>query len=282
MIRLVAGCKINLGLRVLGRLKDGYHELQTIFYPLSQPADTLLIKNSDSEGIVLECDAPGLGGTGNLVCKAFDAFCRETGKHERGYHVKLLKDIPVGAGLGGGSADAACFLKWLNRDGCLDSRTLVRIGAQLGADVPFFLQCEPCMAGGIGDKLRPVRFWGAGWYIVLVCNEIFVNTGEAFSAWDNSASNILTKPISAATEIISAHTVDVENDLEMPVFDQWPQLAELKDQIGRLGAVKTAMSGSGSSIYGLFDNRTKALTACSKLAIRYPRVICEPMRNFGM
>lgn len=291
MIRLYSGCKINLGLRALARRADGYHDLESIFYPLSHPRDELLIEPGADSGIALK-GACGIEPQDNLVYKAYMAFAGATG-YTPGLAVTLVKRVPSGAGLGGGSADAAAMLIWLNRSAPhpLNAADLLEAGAQLGADIPFFFINRPCAVAGKGEKLTPTAFHGEGFALVLVCPPVRIGTAWAFLQLDReraAAGNGLTKASAKARSFNSGRTcleiasLDFSNDLESVVFAAYPELFSLKQSILRLGACHSAMSGSGSSIYGIFDDVTVASAAAKTLRKQWPQVYNLPMRDFGM
>ncbi|MBD5552902.1 MAG: 4-(cytidine 5'-diphospho)-2-C-methyl-D-erythritol kinase [Desulfovibrio sp.] len=288
MIALSCGCKLNLGLRILSRLPTGYHELETLFYPLAWPADQLLIcqpaGNHAAREIVVCCDHPAINPEANLLVRAWRAFAAATCACPGGLVITLRKHIPVGAGLGGGSSDAACLLAWLNNNSPrpLSPASLAALAASLGADVPFFLYNRPCAASGIGDQLQPVSFASQGCYLVIVYPGIAIATHWAFAAWD--AENSLTKARPAARKTCSK-ALDFacpENDLESPVFASFPELAKIKAELLALGAFSAGMSGSGSSIYGIFAARPAACAAAVSLRRHWPAVYVQKMRDFGM
>lgn len=288
MIALSCGCKINLGLRILSRLPNGYHELETLFYPLAWPADQLLISkqpgNYAAREIVIHCDHPAINREDNLLVRVWHALEAETGCCPAGLVITLRKHIPVGAGLGGGSSDAACLLAWLNKNSQrpLPQSSLAALAATLGADVPFFLYNRPCLASGIGEQLQPVPFAGQGCYLVLVYPGMVIATPWAFAAWD--AENSLTKARPAARKTCSKalEFACPENDLERPVFASFPELAKVKAELLALGAVSAGMSGSGSSLYGIFARRQAACAAAVSLRRHWPAVYVQKMRDFGM
>ena len=202
MIHLTAGCKVNLGLHVVGVRADGYHELDSLFYPLPTPCDHLEIRETGRQGIVLRCDEPGVNPEHNTLTRAYAAFVKETGGAP-GIAVHLRKGIPLGSGLGGGSSDAASLLLWLNEraDLPLDAAGLARAALAVGADAPFFLYNQPCRVQGIGEILTPMDYDFSGLRLVLVCPEIHVDTAWAFARYDalfphadrTAAQNSLTK-----------------------------------------------------------------------------------------
>ena len=286
MIRLRAGCKVNLGLRVLGRRPDGYHELDSVFWPLAHPCDELRIRLRAGSGIRVTCDAPGIDPARNTLTKAHAAFAALAGDAP-GLEVELVKRIPSGAGLGGGSSDAARLLLWLNcvHRSPLPAEALARAALAVGADVPFFLSGRPSRVTGIGEVVDPLAGEVPPLFLVLVCPGIHVATAEAFarlaelrgtaaSAGAPTAQNSLTNNARAAhgTLLIGAARLDVHNDLEVAVFPRHPQLAELKARLGELGALAAGMTGSGSSVFGLFAAQAPATAAAARLRGEYPRV----------
>lgn len=262
---VVAGSKINLGLRITGVREDGYHELDSLFWPLSRPCDRLHISQTKGEGLVTHCDAPGIDPVHNTLSKAYAALAQRV-PGLPGVEVTLRKGIPTGAGLGGGSSDAAALLLWLNERlaAPLDAAALAEVALHVGADTPFFLKNTPCRVRGIGEKVEPCTPHDlVGMRLVLVCPDIHVSTPQAYADYDAAMAaakpplgqNSLTKPESKAngTSLSGVRTaLDLHNDLEAVVFSRYPQLAEIKANLLRLGAGAVAMSGSGSSIVALF------------------------------
>ncbi len=300
MIHLTAGCKVNLGLHVVGVRADGYHELDSLFYPLPTPCDHLEIRETGRQGIVLRCDEPGVNPEHNTLTRAYAAFVKETGGAP-GIAVHLRKGIPLGSGLGGGSSDAASLLLWLNEraDLPLDAAGLARTALAVGADAPFFLYNQPCRVQGIGEILTPMDYDFSGLRLVLVCPEIHVDTAWAFARYDalfphadrTAAQNSLTKsPCEANGTFLSGagnatwSVWDIRNDLEAAVFPQYPQLAAIKADLLRLGADTACMSGSGSSVLGLFSRAAaaKAEDAAAALRAEKRHVYLLPLGNTGM
>jgi len=196
---LTIGCKLNLYLDITGVRPDGYHELDSVFYPCPEPHDTLELELVGGEGgLTLSCSEPLLEGPGNLVSKAYEAFAAATGWRP-GLQAHLVKRIPAGAGLGGGSADAAALLGWLNGEAgqrparnaparnALSDDALKGLAAGLGADVPFFLLNRPARAMGIGDVLAPWDVDLSGLTVVVAVPEERVNTAWAYARWDEAA-----------------------------------------------------------------------------------------------
>ena len=180
------GGKINLFLFITGRRENGYHELRSLFTRLPEPVDTLVFRNAEREsGIRVSCSTPGIDLENNTLTKAYARYAEATG-FAPAVDVELTKGIPHGAGLGGGSADGAEVLAWLQRQNPkpLPAEELNALAARVGADVPFFLASGGCLAEGIGDILTPVKTEVEGWYCVLVCPAVHVNTAWAYAAWD--------------------------------------------------------------------------------------------------
>lgn len=267
---LNAPCKINLFLHIAGVREDGYHELNTLFLPVPSPGDTLEISPADS-GMVIVCpEFPELETKGNLLHKAWDSFGRNTG-FRPGIRVRLTKYIPMGAGLGGGSTDAAALLKWLNTQAggnSLGKDALIALAARLGADIPFFLQDRPCLARGIGEDLTPVDPGVQGLHLLLVCPPVHVNTQWAYARWDalNAGRDVALRPRLTSWESNNKNSLpvqpqDVFNDFETPVFEKHPELRAIKDKLLDSGAIAAAMSGSGSTVFGLFRHEREAAEA---------------------
>lgn len=273
---LRVGCKVNLTLRITGRRPDGWHELDTVFLPLCAPSDTLRLAPG-GEGLTLRCTAPGIDPDDNTLTKAYRLFAEASG-FRPAVTAALEKGIPHGAGLGGGSADAAALLGWLNAvaPAPLPFPALAALAARIGADVPFFLYNVPCRASGIGERLAPCPEWleaagvaGAG--LVLLCPTERVSTPWAYAAWDRWAENRPTPLTDARNGAISHPSQNpsgggasirwLENSFEPPVFEAFPRLRRLRERLLREGAFAAVMSGSGSSLFGLFRKAEDARRA---------------------
>ncbi len=288
MIRLRTGCKINLGLAITGKRPDGFHDLESLFYPLPLPCDDLLLRIESGRGLQLAgtCKIPARD---NLLAKAYAAFAK-SGGNAPGLRVQLIKRVPVGSGLGGGSANAAAFLQWLNANSAtpLSQQKLEELGAELGADIPFFFLNRPCQASGKGEKLEPVPFAGAGMFLVLACPNLPISTAWAFASFDRTAAaGNLTNMASIAKNANSigfcvGSATGLRNDLEDVVFAAHPQLQFLKQRLMESGACHAAMSGSGSAIYGIFDNPEASSAAAVGLRADGVAAYRLPMRNFGV
>ena len=253
--RILCPAKINLCLRVVRRRPDGYHDLVTVMQPLSL-ADELTVHPGGP--LRLECDAPGLPqGQANLVWQAALKFGEATGAPVTA-HFRLHKKIPVAAGLGGGSSDAAGALLALNTlaGEPLTAADLHRLASGLGADVPFFLRREPQVGRGIGTELSPI-FLPPYWYLLL-------NPGVQLSTrWVYENLDLERLPTGTENGNWNAARPDewIRNDLAAVALKRVPELAELLARLGELGAKAKGLSGSGPTIFGIFSTREAALEA---------------------
>ena len=248
-------CKINLGLQILNKRSDGYHNLATVFYPvpLNDALEIIDCTNLDFSNSGLS-----VSGTSaeNLCSKAY--FLLKTDfPLISPLKIHLHKNIPMGAGLGGGSADAAFMLRLLNTYFQLNLSTtqLMQYALQLGSDCPFFILNKPCLATGRGEILTEIALDLTGYQLVLVNPGIHVNTAHAFAGINQQQST--TSNEKNLTEIInkpvSEWKQELKNDFEIPVFAQYPVLQNIKTALYQAGAMYAAMSGSGSTLFGLFN-----------------------------
>lgn len=241
--------KINLGLNIVGRRPDGYHDIETIFYPIPLQ-DALEVDSSEQfsfrlAGAQLDCAAGD-----NLVIRVLTMLEADYKLPE--VDIYLYKHIPSGAGLGGGSSDAAFMMKLLNEKfqlGMTADEMKQRL-ATLGADCPFFVENRPVFATGIGDVFTPIDLDLTGWTLILVKPDAHVSTRDAYAAVtpkrpDQSLTDIIRHPVEEWQQLIV-------NDFEASVFPRYPEIAAIKDRLLDLGATYAAMSGSGSAVYGLF------------------------------
>ncbi|MDF9830747.1 4-(cytidine 5'-diphospho)-2-C-methyl-D-erythritol kinase [Parabacteroides sp. PF5-6] len=242
--------KINLGLNVVSKRPDGYHDIETIFYPIpvKDALEIVFCGEKDvfhSEGIPVEA-APA----DNLVMRAL-RLLREQYEIPP-LEIYLMKGIPFGAGLGGGSSDAAFMLKLVNTLCALhipDER-LEELAASIGADCPFFIRNTPVFAGGIGNIFSPVSLSLKGYHLCLVKPNIMVSTPEAYAQVTPQAPSISLKEIIRMP--VSQWREWMVNDFEASVFSRYPLIGEIKDYFYQCGALYASMSGSGSSVFALF------------------------------
>lgn len=248
-------CKINLGLNILHKREDGFHNLETIFYPVPFTDALEIITNHDRLSDI-EFTATGLAVTGdpedNLCIKAY-CLLKKDFPELPSIKIHLHKTLPMGAGLGGGSADAAFMLKMLNEKFKLNLSTsqLIRYSLQLGSDCPFFIINKPCFATGRGEILEEIAVDLSAYKIVLVNPGIHINTGWAFSNItpalpERSIKETIQQPVSRWKEIL-------RNDFEAPVFTANPAIKNIKETLYAQGAIYAAMSGSGSTVFGIFN-----------------------------
>ena len=259
------GGKINLFLFITGRRESGYHELSTLFTRLPEPVDTLIFRPAEREtGIRVSCATPGIDLEKNTLTKAYALYAQAAG-FAPAVDVELIKGIPHGAGLGGGSADGAEVLAWLQRGNPapMGQKELDALAAKVGADVPFFLHQGSCLAEGIGDELTSAAAGLDGWYGLLLCPQVHVNTAWAYAAWDaeNTSFFLTEKKKADKNNRSSCQSLYGLNDFESVVFAANPVLVELKNQLIQQGANIAGMSGSGSSLFGLFQDRENAVRA---------------------
>ena len=246
--------KINLGLNIIRKRPDGYHDLETVFYPVSLE-DALEITvpkgNTEAKYSLQQAGTPIAGNAeDNLVVKAYRLLDQDYDLPPVDIH--LLKHIPSGAGLGGGSSDAAFMLKMLNKQFSLQlsDRQLETYAARLGADCAFFIKNQPAFAEGIGNVFAPISLSLKGYRICIVKPDIFVSTRDAFAKITPQYPSVSLKEIIKLP--VEEWKGQMTNDFEESIFPQFPVIREIKQEMYRQGATFALMSGSGSSVYGLF------------------------------
>ncbi|MDR2075345.1 MAG: 4-(cytidine 5'-diphospho)-2-C-methyl-D-erythritol kinase [Desulfovibrio sp.] len=289
--RLTCGCKINLFLKIRDKLPNGYHTLESFFLPLSAPEDTLEVSVLDAEDsrgeLHVACDTPGIDPSRNSLTKAYALYAEATG-FAPALSVRLEKGIPHGSGLGGGSADAARFLIFIQALAQEEGKTglspaaLVDLGARVGADVPFFLLNKPALARGTGEILEPVPSPCAGLHLVLACPDLVISTAWAFSLLDEARSKaespeVLTRDAARATRPSFARVMAPGNDFEEVIFPAFPPLARICESLRRDGAAVVRLSGSGASLFGLFTDGETAGNAARKLRTTGVRVFTHAL-----
>ena len=243
--------KINLGLHILRKRADGFHGLETIFYPIAL-FDTLeFIESNEMKFEMSGIQIPG-NMEENIVLKAYHLLKKDY-PHLPNIHIHLLKNIPTGAGLGGGSADASFMLMALNKHFQLEitKQKMIEYAAQLGSDCPFFIHNQPCKATSRGEVLEIIQLNLVAYQFVLVNPKIHVNTGWAFAQLtphqpQKSVFEIIQQPIQTWKE-------ELINDFEKPIFEAHPILQYIKNTMYQQGAIYASMSGSGSTMFGIFN-----------------------------
>lgn len=254
--------KINIGLNVLRKRKDGYHDIETIFYPLKgimyDALEIIKAEVKEKAGIKIHgMQVPGCKRN-NLCIKAYELLKKEFSLPPINIH--LLKSIPMGAGLGGGSADGAFMLKLLNDEFNLrlSPKQLRSYALNLGSDCPFFIDNRPAYATGKGEKLKPIETENLnGKFIVVVCPRVHVSTAEAYNTIDKQSETGSRKPEALEKLIrlpIEKWKGAIKNNFENPIFAKHPELKKIKQKLYSLGAIYASMSGSGSALYGIFSN----------------------------
>ena len=246
--------KINLGLNIVEKRPDGYHNLETIFYPINlQDALEVTRRENNDKEYTLHISGSSLEGEpeDNLVVKAYKLLKKDyPGLLPVDIH--MYKHIPAGAGLGGGSSDAACMIKLLNDKFSLGLSTerMEEYAVKLRADCSFFIRNKPVFATGIGNLFEPVELSLKGYHIILIKPDIFVSTRDAFAEIKPVRPAVSLKEI--VKQPMETWKNSMKNDFEDSVFKKFPEIAAIKDELYDLGAVYAAMSGSGSSVYGIF------------------------------
>ena len=260
-MEFLSPAKVNLHLEVLEKRPDGYHEIQTLMHRIDL-YDQMEIQEG-GKGIRLVTDSEGIpGGMDNLACRAARVFCQEAGI-QGNFEIRIRKRIPVGAGLGGGSGNAATTLLALNdllQIG-LDQKVLMALGARVGSDVPFFIFEKPALARGKGEILTPVEFPAQLWFLMLV-PPFQISTAWAYETYDRLAGeNKGATPIQDSyREIIDLLPI-LRNDLEVPALSRYPEIGRMKGELFRGGAKGALMSGSGPVVFGLFVGPEEARRA---------------------
>ena len=256
--------KINLGLNVVEKRPDGYHNLQTVFYPVPIMDALEIVPMNEGFPSDVDCDLKvtniHIDGDEqrNLVVRAYRLLKQDFPSLPR-IHTHLWKGIPTQAGMGGGSSDCAYMIRILNEtfDLQLTDEQMQRYAAQLGADCAFFIKSIPCYAEGIGEKLVPISLDLSGWHIGVVRPDIPVPTKEAFSRIHPHYPELNCREV-VMQPVETWHNTLV-NDFEESVFALYPEIGAIKEQLYKMGATYAAMSGSGSALFGLFKEKPDEL-----------------------
>lgn len=253
-------CKINLGLNILRKREDGFHDLETVFYPLPL-TDVLEITRTKETKLVFSQSGLDIGGNreNNLCIKAYELL-KNRFPDLPPVQMHLHKIIPVGGGLGGGSSDASSTLLLLSKlfEPGLSKEELIELGLQLGSDCPFFLINKPCFAQGRGELLKEITIDLSAYKFIIVNPGIHVNTGEMFKQIKpavpaTSLKDIIRLPVEKWKD--GSDSDRMKNDFEKIVFQLHPEIGTIKDELYKAGAVYASMSGSGSTVYGIFSKQ---------------------------
>ncbi|MGH7864691.1 MAG: 4-(cytidine 5'-diphospho)-2-C-methyl-D-erythritol kinase [Candidatus Binataceae bacterium] len=269
----LAPAKINLFLRIVGRRSDGYHELDSLFVPIGvYDRIRLALRPANAAAVTVRCNRADLGSaTENLAGRAASAFMDEFGINAE-VMIDLEKNIPVGAGLGGGSSDAGAVLRMLaSLERIADHARLARLALSLGADVPYFLDPRPARVAGIGERIAPLRKFAA-LDLVVAAPPMQVRTADVYGAltrgqWSGAARDEDVKAL--ARGALDAKLL--VNDLAAPAMALHPEISELKALLEGAGAGVAAMSGSGGAVFGAFASGGDARRCADTLARLAPR-----------
>lgn len=253
--------KINIGLFITEKRPDAYHNLETVFYPLPMLKDALeIVPALEANDSSIRISGKSIEGDvhNNLVWKAFQLVQNQFPDRISPVQIHLLKSIPMGAGLGGGSADGAFMLRLLNKFFSLElsDEELAAIALRLGSDCPFFIYNTPQFAQGRGEIMTPVELDLSNYSIQVICPKLHVSTSLAFGK---------INPRPAPFNLIELNSLPIEkwkdnvyNDFEQPIFEAYPQLAVIKEKLYNDNAIYASMSGSGSALYGIFKKSESA------------------------
>ena len=281
MIRFSAPSKINLFLNVFAERPDGYHELDTVFYPLRSPADRIGLDfpADRTGGILIRCEDPGVPADPgkNLCGRAVTAYCRAAEIPVPAVDIFLEKTIPCAGGMGGGSSDAAAILLRLNeRFRRLSPDTLAEVALSLGADVPFFLNPIPSRAQGTGEKFIPLPRLPETLPLLLAAPDFPVSARWAYEHWTPDAALPYGNGESLAKALeendLPRAARFVGNSLSAPIFRKFPLLRNLRDSFLENGALCSEISGSGPTLFALFPDAASADTAFRILAAAFPQI----------
>lgn len=252
--------KINLGLQITERLPNGYHSINTCIYPIPLKDALEFVPAKKKTSFSATGSSIPSDGKDNLVLRAYKLLKKDFQLPELEVH--LHKNIPTGAGLGGGSSDAAFMLSALNDyfQLFLDDSFLEDYASQLGSDCPFFIANQPALATGTGTELEKLDLSLKGLQMILINPGIHISTQEAYAGVSPKSSPINLKELLLSKDF-ERWKLELENDFELSIFQKHPLLAEIKEELYHKGAVYAAMSGSGSSIFGLFKNDIEDIDA---------------------
>jgi 4-diphosphocytidyl-2-C-methyl-D-erythritol kinase len=270
-MNLKASAKINIGLKIINKRSDGFHNIETIFYPVKL-ADEISFEifpsHKNNNSVFLNSDNKIIPNDRNNICyKVIENFFKVF-RITDFYNVKIYlhKVIPVGGGLGGGSSDAASILKYLINyfriDVIKQKTEILNIALTVGSDVPFFLIHKPCFAFGRGEHLKILKDFNLDAYDILLVNpNLHVSTKSAFESLNYQTDEIHASNLSEVSAFDELSLSVLENDFEKVVFDKYKELIAIKDELKEFGSVYSSLSGSGATMYGLFKKDGTVETA---------------------
>jgi 4-diphosphocytidyl-2-C-methyl-D-erythritol kinase len=259
--------KINLGLNITEKRTDGYHNIESVFYPIAW-CDALEMVKADSFSFQSSgLEIPG-NQDGNLICRAYRILEGKGYFKEFSVNIHLHKLLPMGAGIGGGSADGAFALKMLNELFGLDLgiKELETLAEKLGSDCPFFIENKPKFCFGKGNEFEEINISLKGKCMVLVNPQIHISTAEAYSGVRPTKTELKIKDIVSGS--ISVWKDTLKNDFEAKIIENHPKIGHIKDSLYRNGAIYASMTGSGSTVFGIFDEKVDVLEE------KFPNCIC--------
>jgi len=278
-LSLPSYAKVNFGLYITGKREDGYHEISTILAQISLK-DVVELRNPEASKITFTCDDPGIPADASNLCVKAAELLRDEMDLKRGTAISLKKVVPTGAGLGGGSSNAAVVLLGLNRlwNLQLGSTQLCDMGVKLGADVPFFIKGGTAVAQGIGEILTPIDMKLDG-HILIIFPGIEISTRWAYGQLNldltKKEKNLTLKTFKS----INFNNVEsLQNEFESVVFEKYPQLAVIKEKMYECGAFFASMSGSGSAMFGIFNRYEQALETREVFRKEYRTFLTQPMQ----
>lgn len=283
-LKKTAPAKLNLTLEVLEKESNGFHQIRSVMMKLNNLSDELVFEFRDEEGIEMTSSVEGLPSDENNLCfQAIKVFLQETGK-STGVKININKNIPLSAGLGGGSSNAAAAFEALNEyfGKPFDFQSLVELSSTVGKDIPFFLdKSKFCFVEARGEKIKPLKGIGKFPFSVLIIKpEFAISTGWAYEEVSRKLEFIKNPDLIKRSNISLQMKEVLENnpqktdkylynDFEPPVFERFPKIIELKQALLAFGASASLMSGSGSTVFGLFSNKKSAFEAKSALEKYY-------------
>jgi len=283
-LTLATPAKINLYLRTLGRRPDSYHEIETLFYPLPGIADTVTVTFTDAEEIVVHCSAEGVPEDSSNLCWKAACLYRETAGIRCGMEITLIKRIPVAAGMGGGSSDAAAVLRILQKKyGALDSRTLSGIAARIGADVPFFLNPATAVGRGVGDELEVLSGIPEKLPVLIAAPGFPVSAAWSYRHLDHVRTDADERRLEPLLDALRSsdfrQTAEfLRNDLEHAVMEKFPLNVLLKQHLEG-DALRVMVSGSGPTLFAFYESfeaREKAFPRAEQIARKYAVALLKP------
>ena len=261
---LISSAKINLGLKVIRKRPDGFHDIETIFYPIKLHDDiTIDVKPNDHShnSLLIHCNKQYVPQNKDNICyKAIEAFFRKYHIKDCCYDIdiKISKKIPVGGGLGGGSSNAAAviefILKYFKIDIHENKKEIIETALTIGSDVPFFLYLKPSFAAGRGEDIKILDDFKIGGKILIVNPNLHISTKWAFESLHLDSEKSYNSELSKVKSFSPENYPLLENDFEKIIFEKYPVLGEIKKDLYEKGAVFASMSGTGATMYGVFNN----------------------------